>query len=30
MSGQEGCQDVFVTENGVVLGWITNVMFIEE
>jgi predicted transcriptional regulator len=30
MSGQEGCQDVFVTENGVVVGWITNVMFIEE
>jgi hypothetical protein len=29
MSGQQGCQDVFVTENGVVVGWITNVMFIE-
>jgi hypothetical protein len=30
MSAQEGCQDVFVTENGVVVGWITNVMFIED
>jgi hypothetical protein len=30
MSAQEGCQDVFVTETGVVVGWITNVMFIEE
>ena len=30
MSSQEGCQDVFVTENGAVVGWITNVMFIED
>jgi hypothetical protein len=30
MAAQPGCQDVYVTENGVVVGWMTNVMFIEE
>jgi hypothetical protein len=30
MSAQPGCQDVFVTENGAVIGWLTNVMFIED
>lgn len=30
MSGREGCQDVFVTVSGVVVGWITNVMFIDD
>jgi CBS domain len=30
MAAHEGCQDVYVIENGMVVGWLTNVMFIEE
>jgi hypothetical protein len=29
MNGEAGAQDVFVIENGLVIGWITNIMFIE-
>jgi len=29
LNGEAGAQDVFVIEDGLVVGWITNVMFIE-
>ena len=29
MNGEAGAQDVFVIDNGLVVGWITNIMFIE-
>ena len=29
MNGEAGAQDVFVIDDGVVVGWITNIMFIE-
>jgi CBS domain-containing protein len=30
MNASRGCQDVYVTQDSVVMGWLTNVMFIED
>jgi predicted transcriptional regulator len=30
MAAKPGCQDVYVTRDGVVIGWLTNVKFIED
>jgi hypothetical protein len=30
MAAKPGCQDVYVTRDGVVVGWLPNVMFIED
>jgi predicted transcriptional regulator len=30
MAAKPGCQDVYVTEDGLVVGWLPNVVFIED
>ena len=30
MASTDGCQDVYVTRAGQVVGWLTNVLFIQE
>jgi predicted transcriptional regulator len=29
MNANDACQDVYITDRGAVIGWLTNVMFIE-
>ena len=30
MAAKRGCQDVYVTRDGVVVGWLPNVLFIQD
>lgn len=29
MAAEQGCQDVYVTRDGLVVGWLPNVVFIQ-